>query len=281
MEIESLKNNKNSTNNNSELILLAYKYSQSEFIYKSEVKRENSIIEQAGRMQSVFAFMTAAIFTGGALIVQNNHTLHPSFLIIAFSSIALFLLSSLVFATCAQTRLNIKTMDSGFKTVEYIDSKSEIFIKRNAQLSANIELVNKLQKRLEEENDNRIRFLYFSKFFFIVSIINIWLWFIISIISIREDSTVLTYFDNVFIPFTLTMAVTVFILTGIILYVIIQKPYLAWIQKYQDYKAKQLEKIGTILEYEQFQSIKIKRYTDFTLVWLISFIIICLLRVLC
>ena len=71
--------------------------------YEGEERREASIIEQAGRMQSAFSFVIAALFML-AQIIATHTVLSATFLVSSLFTVSITLVFSLLFATIAQRR---------------------------------------------------------------------------------------------------------------------------------------------------------------------------------
>ena len=84
----------------------AYKYivEYARLAYEKDLRRQDSIIQQASHMQTAFSFMTAALFMVASLLVDNCKRLSSWFYLIAFSAITFVLLFSLFAATMAQNR---------------------------------------------------------------------------------------------------------------------------------------------------------------------------------
>lgn len=83
-----------------------YKYALewAEFKYSEEIRREDSIIQQSSNMQTAFSVISAALVMVAPVMVDNRGRLPLEFFLVAFSTIILSLMLSLLFATIAQKR---------------------------------------------------------------------------------------------------------------------------------------------------------------------------------
>ena len=78
--------------------------------YETEEQREQALIQQSSQMQTVFSFVTAAVFMAMTICIQNREPLSLEFFLISISIITFFLLMSLAFAGkenlhCSEKRL--------------------------------------------------------------------------------------------------------------------------------------------------------------------------------
>ena len=95
--------------------------------YESEVKREDSIIQQASHMQTAFSFITAALFMVAPIVIENKGSLSLTFFLIAFSSITFALLLSLFLATMAQNRKKNATFPDVCSMRDYVKENESYF----------------------------------------------------------------------------------------------------------------------------------------------------------
>ena len=147
-------------------------------MYESEVRREESLIQQAGRMQSAFAFSTAALFMGMPMIFEFKGELSFWFVFAMASSITMILMMSLFASLMAQNRRNLVTFPNGKEFLEYIEKKEALFDseeKRNKYLAA---LLAELQESLSASNDKRVYWVVASMNLFYSALIACALWFI-------------------------------------------------------------------------------------------------------
>jgi len=84
----------------------AYKYivEYAKLAYEKDLRRQDSIIQQASHMQTAFSFMTASLFMVATLLVEKCSLLSGWFYLYVFSSVTFVLLVSLFAATMAQNR---------------------------------------------------------------------------------------------------------------------------------------------------------------------------------
>lgn len=103
--------------------------------YESELRREESLIQQTGKMQSAFAFMTAAIFMVLPVIIQYRGIFSLELIIFIASTITIILLFSLFAATMAQNRRRGHTFPNAVQVMKHIEffkkelSKDDVRIK--------------------------------------------------------------------------------------------------------------------------------------------------------
>ncbi len=138
-------------------------------ILDSEERREQAIVDQAGRMQQAFSFVTVAVLAIVPLLL--SWTRLSQILIFIFSSIALTgLCVSLILATMVQWRYkredypNIEDLHEKMKTeFEFFDTEEQ----RNKYY---VETLTVIQKSLGERTDKRIRNLKGSMLVFILTL---------------------------------------------------------------------------------------------------------------
>ena len=138
-------------------------------IFKSEERRESTIIEQAGRMQQAFSFVSVAILAILPLLLTWTK-LPQTFVLIISSAALLGLCICLLFATLAQWRY--KRED--YPTISSLHNKmmSE-FTSFETEVQCNkyyVEVLGKIQESLSRRTDRRIRLLKISMGVFILSL---------------------------------------------------------------------------------------------------------------
>lgn len=150
--------------------------------YLNEVRRESSIIEQAGRMQAAFSFVITALFVLAQLLLEHT-VLSLRFYILSLSSISFTLLSSLICATLAQRRARMTLFPSVSSTREQILKQYKSFATAVQKDAYQVEIYEKTFRSLEKTNNQRVRFIWFSMLLFYVAIALCLLWFLIAIIK--------------------------------------------------------------------------------------------------
>ena len=150
-------------------------------IYESEEKREHSIVEQAGRMQAAFSFVIAAALLLAQILISKESFTHL-FLLVSFSSIIVFLILCLLFATLAQRR----TKRAGLPSVTTIKNK---IIEEYQLLSTNaqrnkylVETYELMFDSYEKSNNKKVCYLRLSMLFFYISLGLCFLWFCLAIL---------------------------------------------------------------------------------------------------
>lgn len=150
--------------------------------YESELRREDSLIQQSSHMQTAFSFMTAALFMAAPILIENRgDTLSLDFFFVAFSSIVLCLLISLVTASLAQRRFLKKSFMSIPEIERFVSDTYANTLKESEQLKQWVQVVGEVQVSLQDINDNRVKLIRASMFSFFASIAFIILWYIIAL----------------------------------------------------------------------------------------------------
>lgn len=153
-------------------------------IYEGEEKREASVIEQAGRMQSAFSFVIAALFMLAQILVAYT-VLSSAFLIASISSVSITLLLSLLFATIAQRRFKRTYLAPAKELSDHIKANYQFFLtsaQRNKNLSETYE---EISSSLEKKNNTRIVFIQLSMGLFYFSLGLCLFWFGFALIKYR------------------------------------------------------------------------------------------------
>lgn len=143
-----------------------------------ELRRENSLIEESGRMQSAFSFLAATVFMAyqvfhNALDKNNKSILTTKYIVVSSIVIIGFLLTSLIFSSIAQWRWKIETYgecDELEKTIYDIDADYD---NKTYRIEAEVNLLKKMCDSLEKVNDRRVKLIEMSHVFFLLSIVAI------------------------------------------------------------------------------------------------------------
>ena len=146
--------------------------------YESEMRREDSLINQASQMQTAFSFTSAALFMVAAIAVDYKEPWSYNFLILIFSTITIALIISLVLATVAQRRMEREDFShiediKDFVLENYEESLTKA--QRNIQW---IDMVGKVEKDLSRVNNNKVILIRWSIIWFYIAIILSVIWFI-------------------------------------------------------------------------------------------------------
>lgn len=150
--------------------------------YESELRREDSLIQQSSHMQTAFSFMTAALFMAAPILIDNRGEKLPlTFFLVAFSSIVLCLLISLVTASLAQRRVLKRTFMSIPEIEKFVSDTYADTLKESAQLKQWVQVVGDVQVGLQEVNDKRVMYIRASMISFFAAIAFIVIWYIIAI----------------------------------------------------------------------------------------------------
>lgn len=146
--------------------------------YESELRRQDSLIQQSSYMQTAFAFMTAALFMALPVLISNRGSLSFKFIFIATSSIVLFLLFSLLFATFTQHRFKQKALMDIDEIEDFVSQNWATTYSESQQLKQWVDLMSNVQKSITKNNNIRITFIIISMISFIISIALIIFWFV-------------------------------------------------------------------------------------------------------
>ena len=155
----------------------------SQLIYDNELRREDSLIKQSSNMQTAFSFTSAALFMVAAIAVEYKYPLTYGFLLLAFSTITVLLLSSLILATLAQKREKRNDFVSINETKTFIEKNFKTIQTDAAKDLQYIELLEKVQSDIKRTNDNKVVLIQWSMRLFYSAIVLSVLWFIVALIK--------------------------------------------------------------------------------------------------
>ena len=162
----------------------AYMAELAKLIFENEERREDSLIQQAGHMQTAFSFVIAAMFMVAAILIEYRGVLSLEFLLIVFSSITLVLLSSLFFATMAQNRIKRKDFPQICKIKEHIQNNYDLFRTPAQRSKYLLETYETMHASYELVNNKRQKCVKISMKLFYISLILCAFWFVVAIIKI-------------------------------------------------------------------------------------------------
>lgn len=154
--------------------------------YDAEERREQNLIQQSSQMQTVFSFMTAAIFMAVPICVEYRGTLSLEFFLLSVSIIVIFLIASLVLASIAQWRWKTKTLPDITTIKDEVINSSEweaLTVEYN-QIDQWVNIVGEVQAKKATLNDRRVKLIMASMICFYCSILSIVISFIIGIAKI-------------------------------------------------------------------------------------------------
>lgn len=154
--------------------------------YDAEERREQNLIQQSSQMQTVFSFMTAAIFMAVPICVEYRGTLSLEFFLLSVFIIVIFLIASLVLASIAQWRWKTKTLPDITTIKDEVINSSEweaLTVEYN-QIDQWVNIVGEVQAKKATLNDRRVKLIMASMICFYCSILSIVISFIIGIAKI-------------------------------------------------------------------------------------------------
>lgn len=150
-------------------------------ILDSEERREQAIIDQAGRMQQAFSFVTVAVLAIVPLLL--SWTKLSQEYILVFSSIVLTgLCLSLMLATIAQWRYKREDYPNIADLHEKMKKEFRSFETEEQRDKYYVETLAVIQKSLGERTDKRIRHLKGSMLVFILTLFICVICFVIGLI---------------------------------------------------------------------------------------------------
>jgi len=149
--------------------------------YDSEVRREDSLIQQASQMQAAFSFTTAALFMATPVMFEYRGILSFCYIYVVVSSITAVLLFSLFAATMAQNRMNRAVFSNGKSIIKYIEENEESFKDESSRNKYTAELYAEIEESLIKTNDERVFWIQWSMRAFYTAIAGSILWFVIAL----------------------------------------------------------------------------------------------------
>lgn len=149
-----------------------------------EEKREEAIIQQASQMQTVFSFMTAALFMVLPVVLEHSAGLSMRFIFIAFSSITLALLFSLFFAMMAQNRKYKAALPDVKTMADYITENESYFETEEQRHKYMVDTYAEVQESKCKLNGKRINWIKRSMTAFYCSLGLCAFWFVVAICKI-------------------------------------------------------------------------------------------------
>lgn len=154
--------------------------------YEAEEKREQNLIQQSSQMQTVFSFMTAAIFMAVAICIEYRRALSLKFFLVTISIIMFFLIASLVLASLAQWRWKTETFPDVLQIKDNVINNPEwqkLTVEYN-QIDQWVDIIGKVQEKKAKLNDRRVYLIMASMICFYCSIFSVMISFVIGIAKI-------------------------------------------------------------------------------------------------
>ena len=150
----------------------------SKYSYELEKDREDSLLQQSGRMLEAFSVYTAAMGILLSVILEYIPSLPKKFIFVATGIIGLFLIISLILAILAQWRYKYVTLPLPKEIYKHVHDNYKPFLNNINQIKHYNELLNEVQESKKKNNDFRVELIKWSMIFFFFGIID----FIISMI---------------------------------------------------------------------------------------------------
>lgn len=171
-----------------EQILSQYRYIKklADEKYSIEERRETSLIQQSGQLQTAFSFITGAVFMIVPICLEYRGSLPLWFFLISLSIFTICIIVSLILASVVQWRWKTETFpDIEVLKDSIINSREwQKLTEEYNQLAQHVDLLSKLQKEKARLNDRRVKLIMGSMIFFWISIACIIISFILGMIYI-------------------------------------------------------------------------------------------------
>lgn len=150
----------------------AYKYivEYAKLAYEKDLRRQDSIIQQASHMQTAFSFMTAALFMAATLLVEHCSLLSNWFYLYTFGSVTFVLLASLFAATMAQNRKKSEAFANAEDFRHLVEDDFENFLSEEQRMKHLAQTYEKVQKDLCTRNDNALVWIKISMWAFYLAL---------------------------------------------------------------------------------------------------------------
>lgn len=181
-----MENENSQQDSNQEQAEKLYKHVRelAEFKYDSEVRREDSLIQQSSNMQTAFSFSTAALFMIAPIVIEYRGNLSLIFFLVAFSSITASLLLSLAFASFAQKRYAHEAFPDIEEIEKEVSDNYQLLLTKAQQDKQWVSVIGKIQKSKSQNNNKRVTNIKWSMRFFSTALILSVFWFVVTICKI-------------------------------------------------------------------------------------------------
>lgn len=143
----------------------------SKYSYELEKDREDSLLQQSGRMLEAFSVYTAAMGILLSVVLQYIPVLPKKFIFIATGIIGLFLTISLILTILAQWRYKYVTLPLPKEIYKHVHDNYKPFLNNINQSKHYNELLNEVQESKKKNNDFRVKLIKGSMTFFFFGII--------------------------------------------------------------------------------------------------------------
>lgn len=153
--------------------------------YEAEERREQNLIQQSSQMQTVFSFMTAALFMATPICIKYRGVLSLKYFFVSVSCITMFLLGSLVLASLAQWRWKTHAFPDVSQIKESVinDREWQKILVEHHRIDQWVDLIATVQAEKARLNDRRVKLIMASMICFYCSIVAIVISFITGIIE--------------------------------------------------------------------------------------------------
>ncbi len=171
MKNKKYKFNKKQDNENEIESLLKHIKELSKYSYDLEKDREDSLLQQSGRMLEAFSVYTATMGILLSVILEYIPSLPKKFIFAATGIISLLLIVSLVLAILAQWRYKYVTLPLPKEIYKHVHDNYKPFLNNINQIKHYNELLNEVQESKKKNNNFRVELIKWSMIFFFFGII--------------------------------------------------------------------------------------------------------------
>lgn len=153
--------------------------------YDTELRREDSLIQQASHMQTAFSFISAALLMTAPIFLEYRHSsISMEFLLFSYAIVILCLLISLILASLTQRRVIKASFLSIPDIIRFVEDNQEHTLRKAEQYKQWAQVVGDVQVSLEKVNERRVKLIRWSMGFFFASIGFIIFWFVCGVLKV-------------------------------------------------------------------------------------------------
>lgn len=162
--------------------LLKLELEMAKIKYDYEIKREESVIQQSGRMQASFSFILASVFVVATILSQNTDIFPAKMSISAIGSITIIFIISFTLSTMAQTRKKQHIWADIKEQRGYIDVNQKPLMTEEAKNKFILNNYEKVQLSLTNNTRDRIRLISWSMRAFYFGLLTCLAWFFVFVL---------------------------------------------------------------------------------------------------
>ena len=164
------------------IVIAKYQSYMAKTVYNAEIRREDSLIHQAGNMQAAFSFTTAALFMATPVMLEYRGILPFELIYVAVSSVAVVLLFSLFFFFLAQNRRMRDSFISGKDFINYIEAEEALFSQEQVRYRYLAKQYAEIEEAIKKINEKRVFWIRLSMWSFYLALCLCVLWFLLALV---------------------------------------------------------------------------------------------------